>query len=343
MPPRRWARAHVPSPWPIPAPSMPPTLPCPPPPPAAAAYRADLALTAKSIREFDNAITRISFGWPDGERWALGLGSAVHSSRLVGGAARCRRPSMRALCGPRPAPEPSIPFAVPSPPPPAVDAYYAGSSSSLSIPDVRIPLLVIQVRWLAGHTLLLDGHTRALPAAAAAAGAAPACCLVSAAHPASNHKACNPYRSALPAQSQAQAADDPIAPKEAIPFEAIQANPNCLLVLTPTGGHLGWCGGVGGATGGPRAGAGVRPGAGQTRRCRRRAAAPDPTGLRVRLPTTAGAPWTDAGVAEYFTAAQQLLAQPAFAAGAAAARARQPAPAEPAGVYTQGATTHQAP
>lgn len=29
---------------------------------------------------------------------------------------------------------------------PAVDAYYAGSSSSLSIPDVRVPLLVIQVR-----------------------------------------------------------------------------------------------------------------------------------------------------------------------------------------------------
>ena len=27
----------------------------------------------------------------------------------------------------------------------AVDAYYAGSSSSLSIPDVRVPLLIIQV------------------------------------------------------------------------------------------------------------------------------------------------------------------------------------------------------
>ena len=46
-----------------------------------------------------------------------------------------------------------------------------------------------------------------------------------------------------------QAEDDPIAPKEAIPFKALQANPQCLLVTTPTGGHLGWCGGVGGITG----------------------------------------------------------------------------------------------
>ncbi len=38
-----------------------------------------------------------------------------------------------------------------------------------------------------------------------------------------------------------QAEDDPIAPKDAIPFDAIKQNPNCTLVLTPTGGHLGWC------------------------------------------------------------------------------------------------------
>lgn len=59
--------------------------------------------------------------------------------------------------------------------------------------------------------------------------------------------------------------------------------------------------------------------------------------------TAAGAPWTDAAVAEYFTAAKQLLAQPEFAAAAEAAKARQPAPAEPAGVWTSGQTTHQAP
>lgn len=155
-------------------------------------YLADKALQAKTIRDFDDAITRVSFEWPD------------------------------------------------------VDAYYAGSSSSLSIPNVRVPLLIIQ------------------------------------------------------------AADDPIAPKEAVPFEAIAANPQCLLVMTPTGGHLGWCGGKGGAT---------------------------------------GAPWTDAAVAEYFTAVRQLLSQPEFAAVAAAARAQQPlaAPGEPAGVYTMSQERHQAP
>ena len=70
-----------------------------------------------------------------------------------------------------------------------MDAYYAGSSSSLSIPHVRVPLLIIQ------------------------------------------------------------AADDPIAPVAAIPFEAIQANPQCLLVVTPSGGHLGWCSGPTGVLG----------------------------------------------------------------------------------------------
>ena len=49
--------------------------------------------------------------------------------------------------------------------------------------------------------------------------------------------------------SGVQAADDPIAPKEAIPFKALEENPNCLLVLTPTGGHLGWCSGKDGTTG----------------------------------------------------------------------------------------------
>ena len=33
---------------------------------AAAAYKAEMALKAKSIREFDDAITRLSFGWPSG-------------------------------------------------------------------------------------------------------------------------------------------------------------------------------------------------------------------------------------------------------------------------------------
>ena len=43
----------------------------------------------------------------------------------------------------------------------------------------------------------------------------------------------------------AQAADDPIAPKAAMPVSAIQANPHCVLAITPAGGHLGWCSGPG--------------------------------------------------------------------------------------------------
>ncbi|EIE22712.1 AB-hydrolase YheT [Coccomyxa subellipsoidea C-169] len=92
-------------------------------------YQLDLAANCKTIRDFDDAITRVSFGWP------------------------------------------------------SVDAYYAGSSSSLSVPNVAIPLLCIQ------------------------------------------------------------AEDDPIAVKGAIPYEALADNPNCALVVTPGGGHLGWAAG----------------------------------------------------------------------------------------------------
>lgn len=60
-----------------------------------------------------------------------------------------------------------------------MDAYYAGSSSALSIPAVAVPLLCIQ------------------------------------------------------------AADDPIAPEAAIPYKAIEENHNCILAVTPYGGHLG--------------------------------------------------------------------------------------------------------
>ncbi|XP_051193558.1 embryogenesis-associated protein EMB8 [Lolium perenne] len=40
-----------------------------------------------------------------------------------------------------------------------------------------------------------------------------------------------------------QAANDPIAPSRGIPREDIKANPNCLLIVTPQGGHLGWVAG----------------------------------------------------------------------------------------------------
>ncbi|XP_068636186.1 embryogenesis-associated protein EMB8-like [Aristolochia californica] len=40
-----------------------------------------------------------------------------------------------------------------------------------------------------------------------------------------------------------QAANDPIAPQQAIPREDIKDNANCLLIVTPKGGHLGWIAG----------------------------------------------------------------------------------------------------
>jgi predicted alpha/beta-fold hydrolase len=112
------------------------------------------ALKAKTIREFDDAITRISFDWP------------------------------------------------------SVDEYYAKSSSSLSVPDIRVPTLVIQ------------------------------------------------------------ADDDPIAPIHATPCQHLEANENCILVVTPTGGHLGWCSGDNGIF---------------------------------------DAPWTDMALMQYFGAVQMLL------------------------------------
>ncbi|KAL4570596.1 hypothetical protein LXL04_026254 [Taraxacum kok-saghyz] len=40
-----------------------------------------------------------------------------------------------------------------------------------------------------------------------------------------------------------QAENDPIAPARGIPREDIKENPNCMLIVTPQGGHLGWIGG----------------------------------------------------------------------------------------------------
>ncbi|KAF5207062.1 Embryogenesis-associated protein emb8 [Thalictrum thalictroides] len=40
-----------------------------------------------------------------------------------------------------------------------------------------------------------------------------------------------------------QAANDPIAPARGIPRDDIKENPNCILIVTPKGGHLGWVAG----------------------------------------------------------------------------------------------------
>ena len=71
----------------------------------------------------------------------------------------------------------------------------------------------------------------------------------------------------------AQADNDPIAPERCIPYDALRQNPNCSLVVTPGGGHLGWVSG---------------PGA------------------------FLGAPWTNDAVAEWLAGAVQLLQEPAL-------------------------------
>ncbi|KAK0587716.1 hypothetical protein LWI29_027538 [Acer saccharum] len=100
-------------------------------------YNIPSAANAKSVREFDEGLTRVSFGFK------------------------------------------------------SVDDYYSNSSSSDSIKHVRIPLLCIQ------------------------------------------------------------AENDPIAPSRGIPREDIKANPNCLLIMTPKGGHLGWVAGAEAPLGAP--------------------------------------------------------------------------------------------
>ncbi|OMO79833.1 putative AB-hydrolase YheT [Corchorus capsularis] len=92
-------------------------------------FNIPLAANAKSVRDFDEGLTRVSFGFK------------------------------------------------------SVDDYYSTSGSFKSIKDVQRPLLCIQ------------------------------------------------------------AANDPIAPSRAIPREDIKENSNCLLIVTPKGGHLGWVAG----------------------------------------------------------------------------------------------------
>ncbi|KAJ7520166.1 hypothetical protein O6H91_20G070200 [Diphasiastrum complanatum] len=101
------------------------------------AYDVQKAIQAKSIREYDDGLTKVSFGYK------------------------------------------------------TVDDYYFDSSSSRSVKDVKVPLLCIQ------------------------------------------------------------AETDPIAPSCAIPRAEILKNPHCLLVITPTGGHLGWVAGNDGPFGSP--------------------------------------------------------------------------------------------
>lgn len=128
-----------------------------------------------------------------------------------------------------------------------MDDYYHGSSSSDSVPTIGIPLLCLQVSVLRFkltikkvnckcHTVACCGvcHSRCVsdcrqPVARAA------CC---AACKSGSNSSCTCNR--RPVTSHMQAQDDPIAPAAAIPVDALERNPNCILAVTPRGGHLGW-------------------------------------------------------------------------------------------------------
>ncbi|KAG8382564.1 hypothetical protein BUALT_Bualt05G0090500 [Buddleja alternifolia] len=51
------------------------------------------------------------------------------------------------------------------------------------------------------------------------------------------------YSNSSSSDSIKLAENDPIAPSRGIPREDIQKNPNCMLIVTPKGGHLGWVAG----------------------------------------------------------------------------------------------------
>lgn len=194
-----------------------------------------LATNAKTVRDFDEAITRRSFGFP------------------------------------------------------TVDAYYEASGSFRRIPGVQVPLICVQ------------------------------------------------------------AEDDPIAVKEAIPYEAIRRNENVLLLTTKSGGHLGWVAmGEGGATGAQQP-LTVLPvsvlafcGAFFRVPCPWRPA-DDPVSDWRAPAFSAGAPWVYRPVLEFFGAVldekkrDRALRAETAAAAAAEAAAAAPAETEAAGAFAASA------
>ncbi|GAY64784.1 hypothetical protein CUMW_236150 [Citrus unshiu] len=141
-------------------------------------FNIPLAANAKSVRQFDDGLTRVSFGFK------------------------------------------------------SVDDYYSNSSSSDSIKHVRIPLLCIQSLRIPGMFSLYTFIMLSLALK-------------------SSYKAMMKEKkwSSLSFWTGSifcvikHAQNDPIAPSRGIPREDIKANPNCLLILTPKGGHLGWVAG----------------------------------------------------------------------------------------------------
>ncbi|KAG6781228.1 hypothetical protein POTOM_014119 [Populus tomentosa] len=138
-------------------------------------YNIPLAANAKSVREFDEGLTRVSFGFK------------------------------------------------------SVDDYYSNSCSSDSIKHVRTPLLCIQAPCMTAYLVLGEGFTGSVDVS------------LTYTH---NLTYLKQLRTGLLVVFiHYKAANDPIAPARGIPFEDIKENPNCLLIVTPKGGHLGWIAG----------------------------------------------------------------------------------------------------
>ncbi|KAK9145744.1 hypothetical protein Sjap_005647 [Stephania japonica] len=173
-------------------------------------YNIDLADNGKTIRDYDEAITRVTFGFK------------------------------------------------------SVDEYYSKSCSSDSIKHVRIPLLCIQHKcflkygfngrrdvkpmysankayvWVDRKMEDLVGQINRLDSMA---------CSPPSSLPWKVFVNTQAFTRSIELPSMeykfptCTAENDPVAPSRAIPREDIKANPSCLLIVTPNGGHLGWVAG----------------------------------------------------------------------------------------------------
>lgn len=211
-----------------------------------------------------------------------------------------------------------------------MDAYYAGSSSARRIKDVAIPLLCIQARARKRRGGGGRGGARRQAAASCASALASG-----AARP-------RAHASSTPACAPLQAANDPIAPAAAIPYDAIRANPNCLLAVTPAGGHLGvrapgHCEGLGPAA--SRRGSGAALCAQQARCSHMRHMPPMQWAAGPGAPW--GHPWTDGAVTEWLAAVIDLGGgdQRQAAAAATSSKAAAAAPVAAAAASTASSSS----
>ena len=177
-------------------------------------FQLGLAAGCRTIREFDDALTRVTFCWPSVDAYYAGqhilphpswirrvlkhvASSGVHQHDMQAAPCRC-------CCS-----GPAILQ--------ATNRVTSAAHVQVRAPRCRCrmwPSLSSASRWAAQEPL-------------------PACCSLE-----KPRLACSMHTN--PLQGAGQAEDDPIAPQNAIPYEALEANPRCTLVVTPGGGHLGW-------------------------------------------------------------------------------------------------------